>query len=42
MRSVETQNNYVDYRSARRSELVLAQAELGEFELTVCTMEPAS
>ena len=37
MRSVETQDNYVDDRSARSSELVLARAEFGEFELTVCT-----
>ena len=37
MRSVETQDNYVDDSSARSSELVLARAELGEFELTVCT-----
>src|SRR5271163_2363583 len=37
MRSVEAQDNYVDDRSARSSELVLARAELGEFELTVCT-----
>src|SRR5271155_5369626 len=37
MRSVDTQDNYVDNRSALSLELVLARAELGEFELTVCT-----